>query len=161
MSEWIEWKPGSGRPVPAETEVEVEFGTGYRMCPVRAHAFTWGPESDIVAYRVVGDQPIPMPEVMGPFRASLEKALTTPAPRNMCASCGQEMLTGFGPAPLLCNECRSTNEPPPLDAFTYMLDRGKVQIVVEEGATREALAAARRFLDMMLAVEHSAQDRAG
>lgn len=42
-------------------------------------------------------------------------------------------------------------EPRPLDPFTYALEGGRIQLIVGEGATREGLAAARRFIDVLLA----------
>lgn len=59
MSEWIEWK-GGACPVPEGTQVEARIRSWAIGCDV-AEAFWWDHRdatSDIVAYRVVGEQPV-------------------------------------------------------------------------------------------------------
>lgn len=59
MSEWVEWK-GGVCPVPGDTLVELRVRKGDVGCDV-AKACWWdhrGEPGDIVAYRVVGEQPV-------------------------------------------------------------------------------------------------------
>lgn len=59
MSEWVEWK-GGACPVPGDTLVEVRLLERAVGCGV-AKSFRWdhrGATLDIVAYRVVGEQPV-------------------------------------------------------------------------------------------------------
>ena len=61
MSDWIEWKGGEC-PVPPGTKVDVKFRSGNVYDGENAASYSWrhcGVRSDIVAYRVVGEQPAP------------------------------------------------------------------------------------------------------
>lgn len=56
MNEWVQWKGGEC-PVPGDTLVEVRSRRGFVWRDV-AKAFWWDHRGDIVAYRVVGEQPV-------------------------------------------------------------------------------------------------------
>lgn len=65
MSEWIEWLGHGGCPVPGGTKVEVLFRGGSRSRGA-AGALQWAASqsiSDIVAYRVVNEDPTPFPPI--------------------------------------------------------------------------------------------------